>query len=304
MLLAGDVLAITGSSELTVSVGDIGVVVRGAAQVSRGRSVVVSTYTGSADVTVAGQSLTIPALRQAVVPASGPVPPSTTPVVYDAGDAWDLRYLGDAIALGNELDARSQGFSAQLGPSDGRTADFFRRLLDPLTQQPSFTDGSLAGDRPAGETLVGAAIAVEGSMGTFDERWTEVFVFRDQGASWGLVALDQGVARSPLVALVDVGIGRGPSLIAPAPPSGSGNGSGIALPRPPGGGSGSSSGNANGSGGATSPPPATPTTTAPAGGSAPLPPKGPLNTGIGPIDDLVNALVDTLSGLLRGLGGG
>ena len=216
MLLAGDVLAITGSSDLTVSVGDIGVVVRGAAQVSRGHSIVVSTYTGSADVTVAGQTLTVPALRQAIVPASGPVPPAPTPVVYDAGDTWDLRYLGDAIALGNELDARSQGFSAQVGPTDGRTADFFRRLLDPLAQQPSFTDGSLAGDRPPGETLVGAAIAVEGTMGTFDERWTEVFAFRDQGASWGLVALDQGVTRSPLVALVDGGIGRGPSLIAPA----------------------------------------------------------------------------------------
>ena len=305
MLLAGDVLAITGSSDLTVSVGDIGVVVRGAAQVSRGHSVVVSTYTGSADVTVAGQTLTVPALRQAIVPASGPVPPAPTPVVYDAGDTWDLRYLGDAIALGNELDARSQGFSAQVGPTDGRTADFFRRLLDPLAQQPSFTDGSLAGDRPPGETLVGAAIAVEGTMGTFEERWTEVFAFRDQGASWGLVALDQGVTRSPLVALVDGGIGRGPSLIAP-PSVGAGSGSGIALPRPPSGGSGSSSGNGNGSGGdgQSAPPTDSPTTTAPPGGGSPLPRKGPLNTGIGPIDDLVNALVDTLSGLLRGLGGG
>ena len=301
-LLAGDVLAITGPSDLTVSVGDIAVVVRGAAQVSRSHSVVVSTYTGSADVTVGGQTLTVPALRQAVVPASGPVPPAPTPVVYDAGDTWDLRYLGDAIALGNELDARSQGFSAQVGPADGRSADFFRRLLDPLAQQPSFTDASLAGDRPPGETLVGAAIADEGTMGTFEERWTEVFAFRDQGASWGLVALEQGVARSPLVAVVDGGIGRGPSLIAPAPPSG-GNG-GIALPRPPSGGSGSSSGNGNGGGGDPSPPPTTPTTTVPPGGGSQLPPKGPLNTGIGPIDDLVNALVDTLSGLLRGLGGG
>ncbi len=304
-LLAGDVLAVTGSSDLTVSVGDVGVVVRGAAQVSRGHSVVVSTYTGSADVTVAGQTLTVPALRQAVVPASGPVPAAPTPVVYDAGDTWDLRYLGDAIALGNELDARSQGFSAQLGPTDGRTADFFRRLLDPLAQQPSFTDGSLEGERPAGETLVGAAIAVEGSMGTFEERWTEVFAFRDQGASWGLVALDQGVTRAPLVVVVDGAIGRGPSLIAP--PSGSGGGGGIALPATPSGGngSGSSSGDGSGDAGQSSTPPAdSPTTTAPPGGGSSLPRKGPLNTGIGPIDDLVNALVDTLSGLLRGLGGG
>ena len=195
VLLGGDVLVTTGTGELALTAGAVGVVVRGAAKVSGGQSVVVSSYTGSADVTVAGQTITVPALRQLVVPAAGPLPPTPTPVAYHAGDAWDMRYLGDAIALGNELDARSQGFSAQVGPTDGRTADFFRRLLDPLAAQPSFTDESLSVDRPPGETLVGAAIAVEGTMGSFDERWTEVFAFRDQGASWGLVALDQGVTR-------------------------------------------------------------------------------------------------------------
>jgi hypothetical protein len=301
ILLGGDVLATTGESDLALTAGDVGVVVHGAAKVAMtGQSVVVGSYTGSADVTVAGQTVTVPALRQVVVPAAGPVP-APTPVDYHAGDAWDLRYLGDAVALGTELDARSQGFSAQVGPTDGRSADFFRRLLDPLANEPSFTDGLLVGDRPPGETLVGAAIAVEGTMGPFEERWTEVFAFRDQGASWGLVALDQGVTRAPLVAVVDEGIGKGPTLITKAPPASS-DGPAIALPRPS---SGNGSGNGNGGNGdpsGTTPPSGSPTTTVPPG---PPPDRlGPLNTGIGPIDDLVNALVDTLSGLLRGLGGG
>lgn len=312
VLLGGGVLVTTGTGELALTAGEVGIVVRGAAQVSGGQPMVVSSYTGSADVAVAGQTVTVPALRQLVVPAAGPLPATPAPVAYDAGDAWDLRYLGDAMALGDELDARSQGFSAQVGPSDGHTADFFRGLLDPLAGQPSFTDEALSADRPPGETLVGAAIAVEATMGTFDERWIEVFAFRDQGASWGLVALDQGVTRSPLVTLVDEAIGKGPSLITTTPPAGSdGAQSGIALPRTPTGGSGSSSGNGNGNGSGsgsggqsgTDPPPASPTTTLPAGGSPPGP-KGPLNTGVPVIDDLVNALVDTLSGLLRGLGGG
>ncbi len=302
MVLGGDVLATTGEAELGLTAGAVGVLVRGAAKVSMtAQSVVVSSYTGSAEVTAAGQTITVPALRQVVVPAAGPVA-TPTPVAYHADDAWDMRYLGDAIALGNELDARSQGFSAQVGTTDGRTPDFYRRLLDRLAAEPSFTDESLAVDRLPGETLVGAAIAVEGTMGSFEERWAKVFAFRDQGASWGLVALDQGVTRAPLVAVVDEGIGKGPTLITKPPPTGSGDGSAIALPRPSGGGNGSGS-SGGGDGGSSGANPPTPTTTV-APGSPPLDRKGPLNTGIGPIDDLVNALVDTLSGLLRGLGGG
>jgi hypothetical protein len=316
-VVAGDVLATTGGAELPLTAGDVSIVVRGAAQVASGQPIVVTTYTGSAVVSLAGKTVTVPALRQVEVPASGPVPDAPSPAAYDAQDPWDVRYLGDAIALGNELDARSQGFSAQVGPTDGRTADFYRQLLDPLADEPAFTTASLSTTRAPGETLVGAAIVAQGTMGPFDERWTEVFAFRDQGAPWGVVALDQGVARAPLIAMVDDAIGRGPSLIATpggsagsAGSGGSGNGSGIALPRPPGGGNGSGSssgGGAGGSGGSggASPPAGSPTTTTTVPpGSPPLGRKGPLNTGVGPIDDLVNALVDTLSGLLRGLGGG
>jgi hypothetical protein len=80
-----------------------------------------------------------------------------------------------------------------------------------------------------GELLVGAAISTEGKRGRFAERWSQVFQFRDDGAAWGLVALDQQVNRSPLLTGVDAAIGRArtpfdvaapaPAPAAPAPPA-------------------------------------------------------------------------------------
>ncbi|HEX2118418.1 MAG TPA: hypothetical protein VHF91_04485, partial [Acidimicrobiales bacterium] len=41
-----------------------------------------------------------------------------------------------------------------------------------------------------------------------------MFAFRDQGASWGLVALDQGVTRVPLLEAVEEAVSRGPTQFA------------------------------------------------------------------------------------------
>ena len=68
------------------------------------------------------------------------------------------------------------------------------------------------------DTLVGAAITLEGTRGTFAERWAAVFTFRDEGAEWGLVAMDQGVARVPLLNAIDAAISRGPTQFAVGPP--------------------------------------------------------------------------------------
>ena len=52
---------------------------------------------------------------------------------------WDRRYLGDAIDLGDELQARSDGFTAQLATGEGHTAGFYRQLMPALENQPDFT---------------------------------------------------------------------------------------------------------------------------------------------------------------------
>src|SRR5207253_2242469 len=99
------------------------------------------------------------------------------------------------------------------------TVDFYRRLLPDLAKQP-FDASLLDPNRMPGETLVGAAITLGGTRGDFRNRWESVFGFHDEGAPWGLVALAQGVDRTPLLATVDAAIGRVPGLAAqPAPPA-------------------------------------------------------------------------------------
>jgi hypothetical protein len=229
-LLAGDALATSPGTPLHVSVaGTDARVANGAARLQRGLAVVIAAYQGEVQLDSAGRTLRVPALRQAVVTAAGLIPDRPAPLAYDALDAWDRRFLGDAIDLGAELVARSRGFTAQLSRGEGRTAGFYRQLVPALEREPDFTQKMVDESHSPGELLVGAAISTEGKRGRFAERWSQVFQFRDDGAAWGLVALDQQVNRSPLLTGVDAAIGRArtpfdvaapaPAPAAPAPPA-------------------------------------------------------------------------------------
>lgn len=295
-LLAGDLLVVSGPQPLSVVVGTTDVKVRGAARLSRGLSLTVGTYEGSTEVSSAGRTVPVPALRQMAVPAAGLLPVRPSPIEYSASDIWDQRYLGEAIELGNELLARSQGFSAQVPPG---TADFefFRKVLPALAEQAGLRPEMLSASRAPGETLVGAAIALVGNLDNFELRWQQIFAFRGEGAPWGLVALEQDVSRAPLLAELDAAIERGPAIFGVPLPGGQPGGT----PTTPGGGT-------RPGGSVTTPPttpgtgtPTTPTTTPPS--TTPLPEgPGPLNTGVPPLDSTVNSLVEALSGLLRALG--
>jgi hypothetical protein len=150
------------------------------------------------------------------------VPESPSPLVLNSVDPWDRRELGAAIDLTDQLDAASHGFTASVPTGLPISAGFYRSAL---TQLPvSFTDALLspgpatapeptgvavaAGQRAPGEVLVGAAIVVQGRSGTFGGRWQSVFAFRDAGAAWGLVALDQGVDPSGLLNVLTGAINR------------------------------------------------------------------------------------------------
>jgi hypothetical protein len=252
----------------------------------------VASYNARVTVASAGRSLDVPALRQVAVPAAGLLPGKPSPLIFRAGDAWDQRFLGDAIDLGNQLVARSRGFTAQLGPGEGHTTAFYRQILPALANEPSFDVASLGPDRSPGEALVGLAIAVTGTRGSFDDRVAAVFAFHDDGAAWGLVALDQGVSRAPLLAGVDEAIGRGPLSVAegrPQPAASAPARTGRApatTPAP----SSSGGGSVSSPGPSLVPPSPSPSTAG-----------GPLNTGT-PLDNTVNSLVNVLSGLLGGLG--
>jgi len=294
-LVAGDLLVTApGNAEpLGVTVADSEVsVAGGSARLSRGSAATVASYNAAMTVTSAGRSLQVPARRQVAVPAAGLLPGKPSPIIFKAGDSWDQRFLGDAIDLGNQLVARSRGFTAQLGPGEGRSAGFYRQILPDLGNEPSFDVASLGPDRSPGEALVGLAITVQGNRGTFADRLASVFTFHDDGAAWGLVALDQGVSRAPVLSRVDEAIGRGPLSLAEAPP---------AVAAPPVGSVPSTPAPAaplpsdDGAIVTPTPSPSPPAPTA-------TPGAGPLNTGAPLVDNTVNSLVDVLTGLLGGLG--
>jgi len=316
-LVSGDVLVLASGDAATVVAGDSTVQVTGAAKVSKDLAVVAAVYQGAAGVESAGRSVSVPALRQVTVPAPG-LPSRPTPLSFSASDSWDQRYLGDAIDLGNQLAARSKGFSAQL-PSGTASVAFFRAILPGLGTQP-FDESLLVPSRPPGETLVGSAITLEGTKGAFTERWASVFGFHDDGAPWGLVAADQGVSRTSLLAAIDAAIARVPGIggapsgevaaPAPAPPPGATTPTTLPPPSPT-----PSTPFTPSTPAPATPTPTTPTPTTPVSPTSPTSPltgtptqtpttttTGPLNTGIPLLDDTVRAVVDALTGLLGELG--
>jgi len=220
-LVAGDLLIVSDSRPLVVSADGAEISVHGDARVSRGVALLVATYEGSAQLSAGGATIAVPALRQASLPPTGTFPMNVSPLEYSGTDGWDQRYLSDAMDLSNQLTGRSDGFTSQLRPTEGRSANYFRELFPRLAAEPAFTAALVNPARAPGETLVGAAITLEGTRGTFAERWAAVFTFRDEGAQWGLVAMDQGVARVPLLDAIDSAISRGPTrpaahLVEPA----------------------------------------------------------------------------------------
>jgi len=287
-LRAGLALAVAGNGPPLVVTID-GVVVRtqaGAARLSA-RPGVVADYSAGVTLKTPQAEVMIPPLFQSSL-GTGSAPTAKVPLVYSASDPWDQRFLGGAIETGSRLTSRSEGFSAQIKSNEARGAAFLRRVLPALAGQ-DFDDTSVDPKRPPGDSLVGAAIVLEGTRGTFRSRWQEVFAFRDLGAPWTLVVADQAVADRPVVSVVDEAIGRAVALLnpplSPLAPGGA---------RPPAPGTGPGGSSHSPGPGASLPAPG-PNGTLP--GEPP-----PVQTGIPLIDNTGNGLVDTLNGLLNGLG--
>jgi hypothetical protein len=189
LLLGGDDGAAAVAGAATVRVAD------GAARLRRGASVTVGIYSGSPELEANGRILEVlRPLRQATVTDSGSLPRQVQPLTYDRRDAdpWDLRFLGDAIDLDRQIEPR------QLAVASGAE----RSEVEPII-------GELAGDVPVdpdrsvGEAVVGAAIARSGKDGDLTRRWRQVFAFRDAGAPWGVVALDQQADRGEVLDTLD-----------------------------------------------------------------------------------------------------
>ena len=198
-LLSGDAL-VSGGFPAQLRFESSTVSAQGAMKLSSAVPAVTS-YAGRARIDGAGSLDEVLGLRRVVLTSSAVAEPLT----FDGADAWDRRFLAEAVAFGDRLEALARGYTADLGASGGQTVSFFEAVVPALAEEREFGADLLA-DRPVGETLVGAAIVVQGRDGSFRERWDEVFSFRDLGAGWGIVALDQGVSSAPLLDTVELAL--------------------------------------------------------------------------------------------------
>jgi len=279
----------------------------GAARLTRAFGMSVAAYDAEIVLDSAGVPAEVPALRQMVVPDLGRPPQSPRPITYDDADTWDRRFLGAAMALGGRLEDFADGLTSNLPEGEGRTPGFFRLVLPGLDDEGAFDAELLADrlDREPGDTLIGAAISDLGERGAFADRWSAVFSFRDAGAAWGIVALDQAVRSGPLIGSVEDALNTsfaesafapppatstpGPSATPPATPAGPGGADVPISPGSPGGGP------------STSPPTAPPPTTPPI--TPPVTPPPALEPVVNPGSDLLDGLVGGLLGGLLGPGG-
>lgn len=309
-LLAGDAL-VQGPAGVAVEAAGTLVTLRDpastAARVRRELAVTTATYRGDVEIDSAGQERTVAAFRQLAVASVGRIPDEPDPLEVEGSDPWDQRFLGDAIALTRTLDSLADAFTAQGVPRTD--AEDYAAVLPILAEEDGFVTSLIDPVRPEGDTLVGGAIAALASRGSFDQRWQDVFAFRDAGAAWGLVALDQGVDDGPVLGEVEAALDR--SVLPPADE--------VALPPPvttPPATTPTTAVTTPATGGTTTPgttPPSTPTTppTAPPTTPPPvvptlptLPPIDPADpvpeTGNGLLDGLLAPVGDLLAGLLGG----
>ena len=298
-LIAGDALVMTGGDDVRLVAGSASMEVQGgAARVRRSAGVTLAVYRGKATVDALGRTLdrAVTAYRQVAVADTGALPRRAVPLVYDRTrpDPWDVRYLGDAIDLGTQLERRSLALNREV--TSTVTGSLLATLLPSL--RTTRFDGSLVDDtRSVGESVVGASIALNGP-GDFTRRWNAAFDFRADGADWGLVALDQRARRTGLFGTLDGVLDRLPGRFATggiASPATTNPTTTTSTTTRPGGGSTTST---------TSPLPTTPTTVPrppdPIGGlldpilGQSSPPSGEPSSPTDPID----GLLDPIGGLL------
>jgi hypothetical protein len=290
VLEAGDLLVASPASTTVEAAGTTLVVDDGAAQVSRSLGMGVAAYDAAVRLDSAGQERTVPALREMRVPALGRPPQAPSPLDYDERDPWDRRFLGAAIDLGDRLEALAEGYTQNLNEGEGRTPGFFRIVLPGLERRPDFGAELLDPERPPGETLIGAAIADLGRRGSFVQRWRSVFDFKDQGARWGLVALDQDVSGTPLLGAIEQAVSSSPLAFVDATPGTTPSTS------PPSTGPPSTSPPST-SPPSTSPPSTSPPSTSPPTTEEPLTPA--LEPVVDPLSGVITDLVDGLLGLFN-----
>ncbi|HVV38264.1 MAG TPA: hypothetical protein VHC63_16775 [Acidimicrobiales bacterium] len=205
---AGSVIAITSHlpritrGDVLVQGNDISVAMRaataevnGLARVRQGLTLEVDIYRGAAVVHSATDMVGVTRLRRAIVAGNGSSLITLAPLVINPADAWDRKFLGTAIELDAALSARSRGLTMQIAND---SADVVTKVIDVT----GFKDLTLLQNQPVGEIVVAAELARAAHLG--DAGVDAALKLRSEGASWGLIALEQGVhALPPVFAGID-----------------------------------------------------------------------------------------------------
>lgn len=189
---AGDVL-VTSAAAVPISVRAQDVTTSSATgtyRVDRRLSLRVGVYDGSANVASSGGSIDIGPLREGILSAG--LPRTLEPLHFDTQDPWDRRLLVDVIDLDRELESQGRAYESGFGASVSSVRAL--GVLDPGTSF-GFVAKYLASKRSS-DILLGTVLTLlvkahrGGSRGRILD---DVMSAREQGATWGLLARQNGV---------------------------------------------------------------------------------------------------------------
>lgn len=152
-----------------------------------------ATYRGDMTLAAPGNPRTdVAALYQSSIVAGDIDPPKPYQVAMD--DVWDGQWLEDVVALEDELERLSKGFSNQIKKTRVPVAHF-RRLID---RPVGFMRPYVRAYAPA-DLFVAYAIA-ERASGPTARAFRDAFALHEDDGSWGVIAAIMEVEPKPLVA--------------------------------------------------------------------------------------------------------
>ncbi len=192
-------VAAAGSTTTVGPAGD-----GGAARLLRRLGLGVGSYGGAVEVDSAGRRAAVAPWRRAEVAAVGEPGPTDLALRYSAQDPWDRRFLADALTIDRQLAPLLRGLDGAGAPDLTDPATL--RAAVPGLPGPVALAPRLDEVADSGEALVLAALATTGTGGSLGARWDASAAFRADGAAWGLVAVDQGVAPADLLGTVRTAI--------------------------------------------------------------------------------------------------
>jgi hypothetical protein len=320
-LESGDLLVEARDARFNVDGGLAMMTVDGVAKLRRAVSLVSGVYEGKVLMKSGTDALTVDRYRQAAAAGTGLLPQQVDPLRLDPEDEWDQRILPKVIDLDTKLVRFGREFETTLPAGLAVGPELFRQVVPDLSDEP-ITPTELAGRAP-GENLIGFVL-VSHDMGSFQERYNNIFGFRSQGASWGLIAADRDLSEVPVLNGMEYAVGfvsGGGGVVAETPRGGeaapvgtvgsTGPRTGGARPGPAGSPSGPPNPSTTPStqpGPGTNPGPTDPGTTPNPGGTPPgqTPPPDPKvidvpPLGIPAVDNLLQPVIDPVENLLDGV---